>query len=136
MTDSDAPPAGSDDPHTDEASAVGAYYTGEDVSAFVARRGLWEALRARLGGLYLDFHADRVRTWSDDLLAEGPPRDRVRELFESFYTARFATPAGTPSEDWDAVESVLAATVAVTADWETDRVCGSREMAIVEDTLR
>jgi predicted RNA methylase len=96
---------------------------------------LHDALNALVGGLYLDRRADRVRAWSGELLAEGPPGERVRELFESFYTARYTTRDGDPGRYHDEIGAVVDATAAVVGDWRTDLVCESRGMRVVEDAL-
>jgi len=108
------------------------YDTGRDLGRACDR--LHCALEAVVGGLYLGF-PDSVSGWSDALLADGPPTDRVRELFEAFYTARYATRDGNPDRYRDAIESLARRTVTVVDGWETGRICDSSQMATVQERL-
>jgi hypothetical protein len=94
-----------------------------------------DALEALVGECYLDGQTERVRTWSDTLLADGPAADRVRALFGRFYTDRYATPDDDPDRHWADVASVLGDTAAAVAGWDTGRVCESSEMSVVRDAL-
>jgi len=94
-----------------------------------------DALEALVGECYLDGQTERVRAWSDALLADGPAADRVRALFGSFYTDRYATPDGDPERHWADIASVLGDTAAAVAGWDTGRVCESSEMSVVRDAL-
>jgi len=96
---------------------------------------LHDALNALVGGLYLDRRVARVRAWSGELLADGPPGERVRELFEAFYTARYATRDGDPGRYHDGIASVVKETATLVEGWRTALVCESRGMAVVEDAL-
>lgn len=95
---------------------------------------LGRALEALVGGLYLDF-PDTVRAWSDELLADGPPTDRLRRLFEAFYTERYATRDGNPDRYRDDIESLARQTVTVVDGWDTGRICKSSEMTTVQERL-
>jgi len=109
------------------------YDSERDLSAEVGR--LRAALEASVAGLYLEGHDDRLRSWTADLQARGPPHAEVRRTFERFYTARFATRDGRPEVHWDDVESLAAATAGVAATWETDAVLESKAMRVLEDVL-
>jgi len=92
-------------------------------------------LDALVAGCYLDVCTDRVHEWSETLLADGPPVDHVRELFESFYTARYATPDGNPQQYWTDIESVTAGVGSMLEEWETERVCDSPAMDAIKNAL-
>lgn len=96
---------------------------------------LQTALDAILGALYLDVHTERVSRWCATASAETDEIERVQELFDRFYTERFATRNGTPEQYWDAIETAVDTAVDTVSRWETERISNAPEMAVVEDVL-
>ena len=96
---------------------------------------LQASLNAILSSLYLDIHSETVNRWCATVGSDGEETERVRELFDRFYTERFATRNGTPEQYWDEIASVVDSATETVSQWDTEAISNSHEMAVIEDVL-
>jgi len=107
--------------------------SNRDLSDRVAT--LQTSLNAILTSLYLNLDSETINRWCNTVGNEGEETERVQELFNGFYTERFATRDGNPEQYWDEIETVVDSVVSTVSQWDTERTLHSHEMEVVEEVL-
>jgi type I restriction-modification system DNA methylase subunit len=96
---------------------------------------LQTALNAILSALYLDIQLETINRWCSTIRSEKEETEQVHELFERFYTERFATRNGSPERYWDEIETVVESIVDTVSTWDTGEISNSHKMEVVEEIL-
>jgi hypothetical protein len=96
---------------------------------------LQTGLNAILSSLYLDIHAETIHRWCATVGSDGEETGRVQELFDRFYTERFATRNGSPEQYWDEIEAIVDSAIDTVAQWDTEQISNSHEMEVIEEVL-
>lgn len=96
---------------------------------------LQTSLNAILSSLYLDIHTETIHRWCATVGSQGEDTERVQELFDQFYTERFATRNGSPEQYWDEIEAIVDSAIDTVAQWDTGEISNSHEVEVIEEVL-